>query len=172
MNHRRQGEVDFGLIIVLLVVGGLVALFVYDGNKQPVFPRLRGHVEQPFLGSPVFVITAFHQHPGNLRKGTLQITVSGPQVRDSSGHETQTHSFELWEPNEEHAVILRFPLREYDPAQSIPVSFSIKAAGIKDSACEDAWSIRTSSWMNWSNGLVASPTESNRNSCGKAAHSG
>lgn len=134
MNHRRQGEVDIWSIIALLVCGGLAAMYLYNASKQPVFPRLRGHVEQPFLGSPMLVITAFHQHPGNLRKGTLQVTVSGPQVGDMSGRETQFHSFELWEPNEEHAVVLRFPLRAYDPTQEIAVSYSIKAAEIKDSS--------------------------------------
>ncbi|WP_437191537.1 hypothetical protein [Planctomicrobium sp. SH527] len=140
MSHRRQADTDLGWIAFLLFMGGFVGLALYNESRPHVFPRIRGRVEQPFLGDPVLVMTVFHQHPGNLRKGTLQITISGPQVQNSSGSETRKHSFELWEPNEEHAVLLNFPLRKYDPTQEIPVSFSIKAAGIKDSAYEDAWS--------------------------------
>lgn len=140
MTERRSGQIQVSEVVVLLVLAGLAVMYLYNDSKPHVFPRLRGQVEQPFLGGPVFVVTAFHQHPGNLRKGTLQIEISGPLVRDSSGRDVQKSSFELWEPNEEHAVILRFPLREYDPAQEIPVNFSIRASGIKDSTYQDAWS--------------------------------
>ncbi len=130
---------DFWSIVSLLFLVGLVAMFLYDGTRPTVIPQLRGHVEQPFLGPPALVITAFHQHPGNLRRGRLQVMISGPQVRDPSGQNTQTHSFELWEPNEDHPVVLRFPLREYDPTQEIPIRFSLQAAGIQDSVYADAW---------------------------------
>ncbi|MCA9030740.1 MAG: hypothetical protein KDA66_08030 [Planctomycetaceae bacterium] len=116
------------IILILLAVFGPPYYRLYQFTQlAKIRPQLTGRVEQPFFGTPVLHLNAWHQHAGNLQNGVLSVIAEGPNVVGEDHQAVHIHSFEIWEPNEEHALAFPVPLTEFDPNQEITVSIILKA---------------------------------------------
>lgn len=142
---------------VMLFITAIVLFFGYSCHQQAqeqakmtVLPMLTGRLNQPFFGSPSLEITFWHQSPGNLQNGVLTVTATGSMVQ--RGKDLKAHSFEVWEPNENHAVTLTFPLQNYDATQEIPIEIALFGKGIKTWSTRDAWVGQT-----WKSNLESQP---------------
>lgn len=139
---ERAWYQDGGCVFWLLAIAGLIALSIIktkEENRPTVYPSMTGRIEQPFFGSPSLVITAWHQHTGVLRNGRLTIEVKGTDVAKRGSVDSQEFSFETWEPNQDHAVTMRFPLKQVDPQCELSVACSLIASDIKPSTQDDMW---------------------------------
>jgi hypothetical protein len=138
MSDKHWYQDGWRVLIILIIVG-----FVYlvSTNKEPptVYPRLAGRVEQPFLGSPSFVVTVFHQHPASLRNVILRVKLSQEIALDHREWPEQVHSFETWPPNRDHAVSFTFPLTSYDPQKDLGVEATLEGKEIKRSVSFARW---------------------------------
>ncbi|MDB5385447.1 MAG: hypothetical protein JWM11_1093 [Planctomycetaceae bacterium] len=76
-------------------------------------------------------MTVGHHHTGNLRNGTVRVRLYGNDLKE--------HSYEVWEPNEAHAVRFSFPLQNYDSQGEIPIQIALYGKGIKPFQLSDAW---------------------------------
>lgn len=125
---------------MMALMAGLI--FFWNAWKRwtpEVLPEIRGRLEQPLFGSPQLVITLWHQHPGNLHRGQFKVTLTSGLSSKPNGVDTQIHSFETWEPNEDHQKSFVFPLRAMDPAQELPLEFSLEAKEIKPATLRHSW---------------------------------
>ena len=135
MNEKhwyQDGWVVFGITAVV----GIFGLSFYAQHVQQstplVVPRIAGRIQQPVLfGSPSLEVTVWHQHAGNLRNGTFKVRLNGKDLKE--------HSYEIWEPNETHAVSFSFPLRDFDPQREIPIEFALYGKKMKTFQRRDAW---------------------------------
>ena len=122
---------------------GLVAFAAYyyhclqvENSRPQVIPEMTGQLEQLWGSEPTLVLTFWHQHPGHLQQGLLTVTLDSAVTR---GAPQQTHSFELWEPNQDHAVTLRFPLRKEALQQELPVTVQFAGRNLKPSTRRETW---------------------------------
>ncbi|MFO1004629.1 MAG: hypothetical protein U0929_01620 [Planctomycetaceae bacterium] len=131
-----------GCLFLVVVAAGLLGLAYQQERERrlpTVIPRLTGQIEQPFFGSPSLVITAWHQHTGVLRNGRLTIEVKGGDLGKSDGVDSQVFSFETWEPNQDRAVTMKFPLQQVRDESKLTVTCSLMARDIKPSSHGDVW---------------------------------
>ena len=138
MSDKHWYQDGWRVLVILIIVG-----FVYlvSTNKEPptVYPRLAGRVEQPFLGSPSFVVTVFHQHPASLRNVILRVKLSQEIALDHREWPEQVHSFETWLPNRDNAVSFTFPLKSYDPQKDLGVEATLEGKDLKRSLSFARW---------------------------------
>lgn len=138
----QDGGTVFGIVLATAFIGFLGYSFqqkAQEGARPYVIPHVAGSINQPLFGSPSLIITVWHEHTGVLRNGRLTVTTSGEMVESGSGLNSQSHSFEVWEPNRDHTVTLTFPLKHFDATREIPVSFTLIGSGIKPFAYSDSW---------------------------------
>ncbi|WP_437222705.1 hypothetical protein SH661x_002903 [Planctomicrobium sp. SH661] len=133
------------IVIALIVILGL-GMFTsrlyrewQDSQRPRVVPDISGIVEQSLFGQPTLVIVISHQYVGNLKNGIVLITAKGDLIADPSGEDQFKHSFEVWEPNQENALMARFPLKRFDPEQEIPVTFCLAGKSFQTYFHGDAW---------------------------------
>ena len=141
MNQRAWYQ-DGGVVLLIVIVAIFGWLFYQQEkeNQAPVvYPQMVGRVEQPFFGPPSLVITAWHQHTGVLRNGRLRFDIKGTQVAGPGGEDSAEFSFESWEPNQDHAVTLKFRLSQVDEASEIAITYSLMASEVKAMTGKDAW---------------------------------
>ena len=136
---ERYWYQDGGTVLVIAVVGFLGYCFLQKAATPYVVPSITGHVDQPLFGSPSLIITIWHEHTGVLRNGRLTASVSGEMVETRSGLNSQSHSFEVWEPNRDRAVTLTFPLKHFDPERDIPISITLVGKDIQPYMFKDIW---------------------------------
>jgi hypothetical protein len=127
---------DGGVVLFIVFIGGIFGFSFYAQHVEQstplVVPRITGRLEQPaFFGSPSLEVTVWHHHTGNLRNGTLKVRLNGEDLK--------VHSYEMWQPNEAHAVTFSFPVRDYDPQREIPIQITLYGKGIKTFQRTDAW---------------------------------
>lgn len=134
----QDGWVVLGIVFVVVFGWGVYRQSAEDSKPQ-VIPNIVGSMNHPLFGSPTLVITLWHDHTGVLRNGRLMVSVDGKQVEGRSGLDTQFHSFEVWQPNRENAVTLKFPIKNFDPTKEIPISYSLIGHGIKPFRYSNAW---------------------------------
>ena len=129
-----------GILLIYILINPYVRAF--DERyfvPKTVVPGIRGRVNQTVTDHPTLEITVWHQHPAQLKNCVFKATISGPMVFGHEGLATQIHSFVVWDPNQDHGVTLRFPLRHYDPDQEIPIELSLHGNGIKTWTHKDTW---------------------------------
>ncbi|MDP1799464.1 MAG: hypothetical protein Q8K78_18350 [Planctomycetaceae bacterium] len=151
----QDGGTVFGIVLVTAFIGFLGYSFRQKAQEEArpyVIPDVAANINQPLFGSPSLVVTVWHTHTGVLRNGRLTVSTSGELVETRSGLHSQSHSFEVWEPNRDRAVTLTFPLKHFDATREIPISFTLIGQGIKPFTYSDAWLGNT-----WKSNKKASP---------------
>lgn len=151
----QDGGTVFGIVLVTAFIGFLGYSFYQKAQEEArpyVIPKVVASLNQPLLGPPSLAVTVWHEHPGVLRNGRLTVSTSGEMVETGSGLHSQSHSFEIWEPNRDRAVKLTFPLKHFDPTREIPISFMLMGNGIKPFSSSDSWL-----GDNWKSNKKASP---------------
>ncbi|MCA9052203.1 MAG: hypothetical protein KDA75_00120 [Planctomycetaceae bacterium] len=119
----------FTVIVVVLLLAGVGVWIREDWNRRAaanrpiVLPLVAGRLEQPFFDNPVLHLTVWHQFPGTLRNGQLTVNIDSPLVAQNDRF--QIHSFESWEPNQDHEVSFRIPLTASDLSEEIPIQLRI-----------------------------------------------
>lgn len=135
---RRRDKRETGcLIVVVVFIGFFLLAGLLNPKQKTVDVRVMGQVKQPLLAGPSFELAVWHQHPGNLKNGTLTIWIKGKAV--PQGWPPKVHSFESWNPNQENAVTVSCPLKNYDPAEPLVVQVLVKAANARDTSTRFVW---------------------------------
>ncbi|SFJ51673.1 hypothetical protein [Planctomicrobium piriforme] len=139
----QDGGNVFAIVFVVIPITAFFGLAFYskwqEDSKPQVVPMATGQLQQSLIGNPTFVVTLWHQHPGNLRNGALSVKVDSEMARGTGGSDFQIHSFELWEPNKDHAVSLAFPLKSFDSNIEMPITFQLTGKDIKPFIFKDVW---------------------------------
>ncbi len=55
------------------------------------------------------------------------------------GSAAEIHSFETWEPNEDHAVEFTIPMPHFDPEQELPLLIELTAKNAKPFTFTTTW---------------------------------
>lgn len=138
----QKGEVVFVLFLLTIGLGIPLGLRIYREwqfqQLAVVTPRMTGRIEQSLFGAPSLILKVWHQHPGHLRNGKLALLVADKQTPLAEA-DSREHSFEIWEPNESHAVTFEFPLTEFDPSEEIKVWTILEGEGIRYYVRPDTW---------------------------------
>lgn len=147
MNAAKDDEpigdkfvtIVFKLLCILFgIFYGLPFLYnVLVPKQAAVYLQVTGRVEHGFFTGPSLELTCWHQHPGNLTKGTLSIWVRGKGMPQGEVH--RLHSFEVWEPNDIHRLAFSFPLVDYNPSEPLEVSFLTQASNALDTSQKHIW---------------------------------
>jgi hypothetical protein len=141
MNNKHWYQ--DGWVVLGVVFGtGLLYLLLFTSPTPMVYPRLLARVDQPFLSSPEFVVSVFHQHPAKLNQVILKVRVSQQIALDHREWPEQVHSFEAWGPNQDQEVSFTFPLPAYDPDKDVGIEVILEGQGVK----------RTLTFARWKNG--------------------
>ena len=157
MNQERYWYQDGGTVFLIFLMGGVALLVGYsfylkelDNAKPLIDPEIAGRLHQPMFGSPRLEITVWHQHPGVIRNGKLLVNLNEDPAKGQETWDRRVHSFEVWEPNKDHAVTFEFPLTRYDPQQPIHVGVILLGSEIK-------MSVRGVEWLGttWKSNLEA-----------------
>lgn len=135
-----QDGLTVGVIAMAVICIGLPLYVQYQEEQKPIaIPMLSGRIDYPFLGNPVWKVSAWHQCPATLRNGTLSVTVESELLANGDARQYEIYSFESWSPNEDHAVEFDFPLHTFDPKQDIPITVTLSAKNAKSFVYRDAW---------------------------------
>jgi hypothetical protein len=110
-----------------------------ERNIPMVIPKLSGRLQQPLLGGPILEINLWHQHPGNLRNGRIDVSVRTSLVQEHPGASVQSHSFEVWEPNKDNTVTLPFQLLRFDAQEEILVEIVLTAKDVRPYKYTPVW---------------------------------
>ena len=143
---ERYWYQDGSTVFWIAVVAGIIGLFGYGSYQNAqldalpfVVPKVTGRLNQPLFGDPSLEITVWHQYPATLRNVLLFVNVNEDPARAEKHWEKREHSFETWQPNEDHAVKFAFPLKRYDPNQEIRVGFGLLGKTIKPYITHSDW---------------------------------
>ena len=138
----QDGWVVFCIVLFLLGIGLPVGHELYtdwqQAQKPLIRPMVAGRVNQPMIGKPTFELSVWHQKAGNLKNGSLMVTLEGELAQDAD-RETQIHSFEVWQPNRENAVQFSLPLSHFDPEKEISITVMLGAKNSKLSLVTYFW---------------------------------
>ncbi|MCG6157265.1 hypothetical protein [Rubinisphaera margarita] len=140
MTQERAWYQDgFIMIFVVLSMIYIGCMYLeYQWSQIPrIYPRLSGQVVRPMLSMPDFSLELWHQHAGNLRNGVMSVTLSGESIAENARH--QTHSFEVWPPNRENSITLKFPLQRFDQESELKVEITLTAANSHPSYSSFVW---------------------------------
>jgi hypothetical protein len=135
MSDKHWYQDGWVVLVIVFFVGFFGFSFYIQHVEQStplVIPSITGRIEPPaFFGSSSLELTVWHQNAGNLRNGTIKVRLNEKDLKE--------HSYEVWEPNEAHAVRFSFPLPNYDPQREIPFEIALYGKGIKPFQLSDAW---------------------------------
>jgi hypothetical protein len=135
---RQQDRGGNGcLIAVVSVIGLFLLIGLLNPKKETVDVRVMGQIKRPLLADESFELAVWHHHPGNLKYGQLTVRINGKTV--PAGRPPKYHSFETWEPNEQHAVTISCPLVGYDPTEPLTIDVVVKAANARDTFGHFVW---------------------------------
>ncbi|MBD3675696.1 MAG: hypothetical protein HUJ26_19465 [Planctomycetaceae bacterium] len=148
-NTERAWYQDGWIVLFVVLMGGTIIVPVgsqlyrqWEYEQKPyVVPQITGRVERPVFGQPKLIITAWHQHAGDLRNGLFVVSLNHKKDEHSKNENRRIHSFELWKPNKENALEFTFPLSHDEVAEEIPMSFLLTAKNIKRHFSVDSWLI-------------------------------
>ncbi len=132
----QSGWTMLVIVIVLLVFGPPLYQNYQFSQLKRVTPQVGVRIDKQMFGPPVFHVVVHHKNPGTVRNGNLTIQVSGDTVvsEDNTENESsakRSHSFEVWEPNEDHAFEWVFPLTEFNADDELKVSVFFFAKGCR-----------------------------------------
>lgn len=137
---------DGGRVAFIVIFGGFFIFLGYasyqkakEDAKPLVTPKITGRLVQPWSGNPSLEITAWHQYAGNLRNGVFIAQVNEDPAKGKEHWDKREHSFEVWEPNDSHAVKFTFPIRNYDPNREIHIGFALLGREIKPYLGSGIW---------------------------------
>jgi len=122
-----------------LAIGTFKYLQHLENQKPLATPYVSGKINQPLLGSPVWEVHVWHQCPGVLRNGRLNVFVESDLLADDDGIDIESFSFETWEPNKANAVTFSFTLERIDIEQEIPILATLEARNAHTGQIFSSW---------------------------------
>ncbi|QDT32006.1 hypothetical protein [Thalassoglobus polymorphus] len=148
-NTERAWYQDGWTVFFIVLVGGVFIVPVgtqlyqqWQYEQKPyVIPQISGRVQRQLFGQPELIISAWHQHPGDLRNGVFVVSLNHKEDERTKKENTRFHSFEIWKPNKENALEFTFPLSSGEVSKEIPMSFLLRAKNVKQHFSVDSWLI-------------------------------
>lgn len=134
LGFLGQG-IGFGLGVMLLV--GVLILggkLYYHRMYQPLSLEVAGQIAPSLILDHEFQLDLWHQNPGTLTKGTVEVRVSGAHLKGepNKGKNSDTWSFDAWPPNKSERRRFSYYLDAVGQEVDLNIQIHIVADGIQD----------------------------------------
>jgi len=144
MSENQVWYQNGWIMLFLVVFGAPWGLSFYDDYRKSqlplVFPEVAASQERPLWDGPILHLTVWHQVEGNLRNGSIVVSVEGEVMGEDNSNSWQTHSFEIWHPNRDNGVDFEVPLPSFGPEDQLEVTVRINAKNCRDGRIAATWS--------------------------------
>ena len=141
---EKQAWYENGWVMLFLVVIGVPwGLHFYNNYQEAqlpqVIPQVAAAIEEPLWESPRLCLTVWHQVEGNLRNGSIAVSVNGKVLAADDHSIIQMHSFEIWQPNRDNGVDFEIPLTGFGPEDQLGVAVRIRAGNCHEGKVASTW---------------------------------